>query len=171
MSGVSVRPGAFLLLLAVALAGAGSAAALVIVGEERGAGVTVAVAGGALLGAARRADRSPRFLLLEGVTERAVEAAVLGAIAWAALPDDSRLGAAAITALGASYTAAYFRVRAMGLGFRIGDAGVLRTAPPLMVAVGLVAGVVEISLWTVAVLSASILALEIVELGRRRGSR
>jgi hypothetical protein len=44
-------------------------------------------------------------------------------------------------------------------------------APLFLVALGLLAGQVEVSLWAVALLSAAVLALEIVELGRQREPR
>ena len=171
MSGVPVRPGGFLLVLAVALAGAGSAAALVLAGESRAAGLAVALAGAALAAATRRATGQPRLLLLEAVSERLVEAAIFGAIAWVALPNEPRLASAAIIALGASYLAGYLRVRSLGLGFRVTEPGLFRAALLLLVAVGLLAGVVEITLWVGAALSASVLALEVVQVGRRREPR
>jgi undecaprenyl pyrophosphate phosphatase UppP len=171
MSGVRVRPGAFFLFLALALAGAGIAAALVLTGEGRGAGAAVALAGGALLAARGSAGEAHRLVLLQAVAQRAAEAVVLGAIAWVALPGASRIAAAAITALGASYLATYLRVRAEGLGFRVSVPAPLQAVALFLVALGLVADQVEAALWAVAAFSAFVLSLEIVELGRRREPR
>jgi hypothetical protein len=171
MSGVRLRSAAFHFLLAVALAGAVSGAALVLAGEGRIAGLAVGLAAWALVAAIGWARGSPRLLLLEAVAARAMEAAVIGALAWVALPEQARLATAAITALGASYLAAYLRVRSRGLGFHVTEPGVLRAAPSLLVALGLVAGIVEIALWSVVALSASTVVLEVVELGRQREPR
>jgi hypothetical protein len=171
MSGVRVRPGATFLLLALALAGAGIAVALVLTGEGRGAGAAVALAGGALVAARGSVGEAHRLALLLAVAERAAEAVVLGAIAWVALPGASRIGAAAITALGASYVATYLRVRSEGLGFRLSVPAPLQAVPLFLVALGLVADQVEVALWASAAFSASVLSVEIVELGRRREPR
>ncbi|HEV8682186.1 MAG TPA: hypothetical protein VGS09_05330 [Actinomycetota bacterium] len=185
MSGVPVRSGVFFFLLAVALAGAGTTATVQFLAEARGPvdveacgamrclppALGVALAGGALVAATAWAGGSPRLLLLHAIAERFAEAVVLGAIAWVALPGEPRIAAAAITGLGASYLAVYLRVRSQGLGFRVNVPALFEAAPLFLVALGLLAGQVEVSLWAVALLSAAVLALEIVELGRQREPR
>jgi hypothetical protein len=171
MRGTQLRRGTFLLLLAVAVAASSSAVALVLAGEGRVAGLALALSGGVLLASGVGTSLSPRLLLLEAVTERALEAAVLGAIAWVGLPEMPRLTGAAVTAMGAAYLAAYLRVRGMGLGFRVTVPAAFRTGPLFLVALGLVAGKVEVALWAVVVLSVSVLAVEVAELARQRELR
>lgn len=172
MSGVPVRPSVFFFLLPVALAWAGAATALILAGEALVAGTAVAAAAGFLAVARLRASRSARLFLVAAVAERVVEAAVLGAIAWTALPAEGRLAGAAVIALGTSYLAAYMRVRSIALGFRVSEPGLHRTGLALLlVAFGLVAGVVEVALWAVVALSAASLGLEIVGLARQQEGR
>jgi hypothetical protein len=171
MGGVPLRPGTFLLLLAVSLVGAGAGAALVLMGESGGAALAVALAGGAVATAHGGARGTPRLELLAAVAERLLDAVVLGAIAWIALPERIGIAIAAIAALGTSYLAVYLRVRASGLGFHVVEPPLFRVARPLLVAVGLLAGLVEVALWTVTAISVVVLAMEIVELGRQRAPR
>jgi hypothetical protein len=171
MSGAPVHPGAFFLLLALALVGVGAVAALVLAGEDRAAGAAVAAAGVALVAASTGAGGVPRFVLLHAVAERLIEAVVLGAIAWVALPGQPRLAGAAVFALGASYLVAYLRVRSEGLGFRVTVPVALRVAPPFLVALGLLGGTVEVALWAVVLLSGLVVTMALVELGRQREPR
>ncbi|MGH2681732.1 MAG: hypothetical protein ACRDIX_00680 [Actinomycetota bacterium] len=171
MSGAPVHPGAFFLLLALTLVGAVPAAALLLAGEDRAAGAAAVAAGVALVAASTGAGGVPRFVLLHAVAERLIEAVILGAIAWVALPEQPRLAGAAVLALGASYLAAYLRVRSEGLGFRVTVPVALRAAPPFLVALGLLVGTVEVALWAVVLLSALVVAMAIAELGRQREPR
>jgi hypothetical protein len=169
MKGVRVRrPGVFFLLLTVAVAGVGSAAALFLAGEVRGAGLALAPAGAALIVTSGSADVSPRLVLLQAVTERALEAAVFGVIAWTALPEDAPIAVAAMVALGVSYLATYFRVRSLGLGFRVTETGMGQGTFLLLVAAGLFADLVAFTLWVVAALSAVTLAYDVAVLTRQR---
>jgi hypothetical protein len=168
MSGTPIRPGAFFFLVTVALVGAGAATALVLAGEPLVAGAALALAVGFLTVARTRAPRSRRLVLVEATAERVVEAALLGAIAWTAVPEQPVLVAATIAALGASYLAAYLHVRAVGLGFRLGEAVWLRGTAMLAVAAGLVLGWVQVGLWTVVVLSAIVLVRETTAVARQK---
>jgi hypothetical protein len=163
-----VGPGGFVLLSALALAAAGIAAAFVLAGGAPEAGAAAAVAGLALAAARWRAPPSPRLVLVGAVSERVLEAAVLGAIAWMALPEEPRLAGAAIVALGGSYLAAYVRVRAVGLGFRMSEPVWFRAVLWPAVAVGLLLGWAELALWGVALVSAVVLAVEVTELSGQR---
>jgi hypothetical protein len=165
------RPGAFLFLLAVALAGAGAATAFVLAEEPLEAGAAIAVAGLALVGARWRAPRSPRLLLVEAVVERVAEAALLGAIAWMALPGEPRLAGAAIAALGVSYLRAYLQLRSEGLGFEVTVPAWFRAAPSSFLALGLLTRTVEIFLWALVGFSTVVLALEAIQVGRQREPR
>jgi hypothetical protein len=171
MSGVPVGPGPFFLLLAVTVAGAGVAAAMVLAREPLGAGAAVALTGLAFVGARSRAPRSPRFLLVEAVAERVVEASLLGAIAWVALPAQPRLGGAAIAALGVSYLRAYLQIRSEGLGFEVSVPAWFRAASASFLALGLLTGAVEIFLWGLVGFSTFVLTLEAIQVGRQREPR
>jgi hypothetical protein len=171
MRGTQLGRGAFLLLLAVAVAAASSAVALVLAGEGRIAGLPLAVAAGALFATRFGVGVSPRLVLLEAVTERALEAAVLGAIAWVALPEEAPLAVGATVALGVSYLAAYFRSRSLGLGFRVRDPALLRGMSPLIVAGGLLADDLAFAMWAVVALSAIDLGRHIAELSGQREPR
>jgi hypothetical protein len=150
MSGAPTRPGVLFFLVAVGLAWAGVATTLVLAGEALVA-VGAAASAFAFLAAAKvRAARSPRLLLAGAAAERAAEAMILGGIAWVALPERPGVVAAAMTALGASYTATYLHIRAAGLGFRVGEPIWLRTAIWVAVAAGVVMGWV---LWIAVALS------------------
>ena len=168
MSTGPVRPGGFVVLLASALASAGITTAFVLAGDTLRAGVAAVLSGLALMGARWRLPRWPRLALVEAVAERVVEAAILGAIAWMALPAEPRLAGAAILALGGSYLVAYVRVRAAGLEFGVSDVPWFRPVFWLAVAGGLLAGWAEVGLWGAAALSAVALAVELAELGARR---
>ena len=171
MRGDQARLGTFFVLLAVTLAGAGVAAALVLAGQPFWAGAAVALTGLALVGARWRASPSPRFLLVEAVAERVVEAALLGAIAWVALPAEPRLGGAAIAALGVSYLRAYLQIRSEGLGFEVTVPAWFRAAPASFLALGLLMGAVEILVWGLVGFSTSVLILETIQVGRQREPR
>ena len=158
----------FLFLLSVALAWAAVATALVLAGGELVAGATVAAAGGFLAAARSRTSRSPRLLLLAAVAERVVGAAILGAIAWMALPEEPGLAAAAMIALGGSYLVAYIRVRAVGLEFRVSDPSWFQPVVWFAVALGLGLGWAEVALWGVVLLAAVVLAVEIAGLSGQR---
>lgn len=166
-----MRRSAFLLLIAVAVAGAGSAAVLVLAGEVRAAGLALAPGGAALIVSAGSAGSSPRLVLLQASAERALEAVVLGAIAWAVLPEDAPIAIAAIFALGMSYLATYFRVRSSSLGFRVTETRMLSGGFLLLVATGLFAELVAFTLWSVAGLSTVILAYDVAGLARQREPR
>jgi hypothetical protein len=171
MSGDRARSGTFFLLLAVALAGAGAATAFVLSAEQPEAGAAIAVAGVAFVGARWRAPRSPRLLLVEAVAERVVEAALLGAIAWTALPGEPRLAGAAITALGVSYLRAYLQLRSQGLGFEVTVPAWFPAAPSWFLALGLLTGRVEMLLWALVGFSTVVLILEAIQVGRQREPR
>lgn len=171
MGGVPLRPGPFFLLLAILLVGAGAGAGLVLMRETGWAAGAVGLAGGAVVGAHRWAREAPRLVLLAGLAERVLDAVVLGAIAWVAVPEHFGVATAAVLALGTSYLAAYLRVRASGLGFPVVEPPLFRLARPLLVAVGLLADLLLVSLWAVSAISVGILIREVAQLDRQRAPR
>jgi hypothetical protein len=171
MTGTGVRGGVFPTLLSLAVAGAGSTVAMVLGGEEQGAGLALVGTAALLMLAGRVAGDSPRLLLFHSVAERALDAAPLGAIAWAALPEEPRLAAVGVAALGVTYLAAYFRVRSQGLSFDAPVALLSRPIPLLLLATGLLVGELYVAMWGVAVFGTLVLLWEIQGLGRTRVRR
>lgn len=164
------RPGLlFLAFLLMGLAAAVAGASLVVAGLPRIAGLPVAAAGAALVAAGllARGAGGPRPLVLHAVGDRLADAAMLAAVAWAAMPDRPREAAAAIVALGASYLPTYVRSRAVSLGFRLPQSLAFRGVSPLLVGAALLAGVVEVGLWTVTAASIGLLGLQVSLLARQ----
>lgn len=162
------RSGGALSLLAVAVAAAALGAGLVLAGNARAAAAAAAAAGASLTWAGLRAARSGRrrLLLLDALAERLVDAALLGAVAWASLPGEPRVAGAAVAAFGGAYLAAYVRARGTALGFRL-DAEIgrrvdpalwFRALRPQLLAAGLLLGRVEAALWVTVAISAALVA-------------
>lgn len=149
------RPAVVLVSLILAVAAAAVAAWAIVVGERGIAGVAAAAAGAGLLTADLSIRRSPvpRATFAGSLAERAVDAAILGALAWALLPDEPRAGVAAVVALSAACVATYVGAKATGLGFRVREPAVVQPLRIAPVAVGLLAGVVEAGLWASAAVS------------------
>lgn len=154
------------LLVAVALAG--GAAALVVLDAPLFAGASVAAAGGALVVSASWARGSPRLTFADAAVERVLDAVVLGAVAWAALPGRPLTTAGALVALAASYLASYLRAKAVGLGFPLQDRAAVRAMRWGIVGLGLlIPPALTAALWVAAGASFVHLALEARAIGRR----
>jgi hypothetical protein len=154
------------LLVAVALAG--GAAALVLLDTPIVAGASVAAAGGALVVSAWWVRGSPRLTFADATTERVLDAVVLGAVAWAALPGRPLTTAAALVALAASYLASYLRAKAIGLGFPLRDRPAMRAMRWGIVGLGLlIPPALTAALWVAAGVSLIHLALQARAIGRR----
>jgi hypothetical protein len=149
------RPAAVLATLAPAVLAAGAGAWLVLVGEERWAGAATVLAGAAALAADVRIRRigSARSTFAGSLAERAVDAVLLGALAWELMPTEPRAGVAALVALSAAFVATYVGAKATGLGFRIREPASLQPLRVAAVAAGLLAGAVEGGLWAAAAVS------------------
>jgi hypothetical protein len=124
-------------MLAVAAAVVSGA---LIVADQRVAGFLAAlVSGSALLlsgiKAADAADAGLRFA--DSMAERAVDAVVLGTLAWVAVPENLAVAAAALIALITSYIASYLKARALGLGFRVEETPMFQPARMAFVALGI----------------------------------
>lgn len=117
---------------------------------------------------ARAADPGLRFG--NAVSRYLADAAVLGGVAWVTVDDDPYLAAAALTALATAYLGAYFRAKAVGLGFRVPDAIPGDALHLLMVALGLVIGgtlQLQVFLWLAAVVPAVSMARDVSHIVRQ----
>lgn len=156
-------------LLALAVVAAGGAAWLVIDGRPVPAGLATLGAAMALVLVGYRARRMgvPRVLFTDSVAERTTDAAVLGGVAWAAMPGAPRVAAAALTALGMAYLASYLKARATGLGWELRESVIDRGVRMGAVSAGLLSGFVEAGLWISAAWSAAVLVYRAREVGRQ----
>jgi len=162
------RPAAVWTILGGGALAAASAATFALLGELALAGAATGIAALALLvaGWSARQLGDERVSFAGSLIERAVDAAILGSLAWALLP--ARQGVAALVALSGSYVAAYVRVKAAGLGF---EAGAWRLAWPMAMAVltvGLMAGAAETGLWGAAAISIAAALARSLEVARQR---
>ena len=150
------RAAAILWLIAAAALLAALAAALILVGQEPPAGLAVAGAGALLIlaGIRAREAKSARLAFADASLERAVDAVILGAVAWAEIEGRPLVSAAAVIALGASYLAAYLRAKSSGLGFPLGDSLIVRSLRWTIVALGLVfPSLLQLAMWASALVS------------------
>lgn len=147
-----VRPWTVAALLSLAVLAAGGAAGLILLDAPGPAGVAVGIAAVALAAGGNLAARAgaPRLRLVASTSERAADAAVLGALAWVLLPGSPRAGAAAVTALSAAFVAAYLRVKGTGLGFRMAAWPPFQPLRLAAVALALLTPLVEAGLWGAA---------------------
>lgn len=144
------------LVLAAAFLGAAAASAFALSGVPRGAFGATLAAGGllTLAGVKARDPGSPRLRFADAVTDRAVDALVLGAAAWSALPGEPGRAAAAVAALALSNVASYLRARAAGLGFRVDEPLYARPGRLSFVAIGVLEGPeAQGALWVAAAVS------------------
>ncbi len=153
-----------------ALAASAGASALILVGRGPLAAVPVAVAGACLIPAGRwaRGSRVLRLIFADSVAERTVDAILLGSVAWAQLPEQPRVAAAALVALVAGYLASYLRARAVGLGFHLQESVVDRSVHLGALALGLATGYLEVALWAAAAWSLAAVAHRAVEVARQK---
>ena len=169
---VDARPAAILALLGLAVVGGVAAAALVLLGRPFPAGIVTAVAGGTLVLAGVRASGAPRLAFADAVAERAFDAAVLGALAWATARSDPIAAAAALTALVLSYLASYLRAKATGLGFPLTGPALVRPARmALLSAALLIPDAAEGAIWLVALVSLQAVVREAASVVRQREPR
>jgi hypothetical protein len=148
--------------LACAVAvGAGLAAAWwVLRSEPRVASLAVAASGaGLVLGralAVRGGDTRARLFV--SLADRAVDGAVLAAVAWATRGSEPLASAGALVALGTSFLAAYVRARGEALGYRIPEGIGTRAIQLAWLAAVLAAGwtgwgLLALAAWTGAVVA------------------
>lgn len=162
------RPSAVWTILVGAVLAAASASIFALLGELALAGAAIGIATLALLvaGWSARQLGDQRVSFAGSLIERAVDAAILGSLAWALLP--ARLGVAALVALSGSYVAAYVRVKAAGLGFEVHAWALAWPLAMAALTVGLVAGAVEAGLWGAAAISIAAALARSLEVARQR---
>jgi len=168
MENIHPRPSAVWAILVGAVLAAASASIFALLGELALAGAATGIATLALVvaGWSARQLGDERVSFAGSLIERAVDAAILGSLAWALLP--ARPGVAALVALSGSYVAAYVRVKAAGLGFEADAWGLAWPLAMAVLTVGLMAGAAEAGLWGAAAISiAAALARSLEVAGQR----
>jgi hypothetical protein len=163
-----------LFLSALAIASASLSAILVVV-DQRVAGFVAALgSGSALLLAGAKADdtQDARLRFADSLAERTVDAVILGTLAWVAFPEAPGVAAAALVALVASYLASYLRARAVGLGFVVEDALLVRPLRMTFVALGLLDhNAAQIALWAATAVSLQTIIVRAVSVARQKEPR
>ena len=144
--------GAWLLLGLVALGAGGS---LVVFGYARAAGLAMLVAAPALLLSGTAQHAKSRFIAYAAAVADAVgDAAPLTALAWPLRNGSTRIGVAAIAALGLVFLGAYAQVKSAALGYPATPVTIGAPERSLILGLGLVlavASAVEAALWLIAV--------------------
>jgi len=166
----SDRPAVGVALLTLTLASAAAAAALVLVERWAAAGLATAVAAGAVTITGRRAKYTDdrRLTFADSVAERAGDAVVLGAVAWATA-EEPAVSAGALVALVLGYLAAYLRAKATGLGFTVQESLIARGTRVGLVVLGLFwRSALGPALWAASAVSLFSVIREWVEVTRQR---
>jgi hypothetical protein len=143
-------------MLVAAVVAVAAAATLVVAGRFLVAGVlgAVAVAASIVAGIWARDSAERRLVFADHAVERVVEATLFGSIAWAFVPEEPWVAAAALSALVASYLASYLTAKATGLGFVVRERLPYRSVRPLLAVAGLLAPrVIGPALWAAAAIS------------------
>ncbi|GAC1410267.1 MAG: hypothetical protein NVSMB57_03850 [Actinomycetota bacterium] len=150
--GAAGTAGPWLLAALVAL---GAGVALAATGRFQWAGVTVLIAAPALLFAASAGRVKSRFAAYAAAVADAVgDSAPIGALAWPLRNGSTRIGVAAVAALGLVFLGAYSSVKATALGFPTAAVKIAAPERCFVLGVGLVIpaqGVLEAALWLIAV--------------------
>jgi hypothetical protein len=151
---------------------AAAASALVLAGQPLLAGVLTVAAGTAFVVASLRAAH-PRARFIEAVTERIGDAAILGAVAWVSVNEDTWMAGSALAAVATAYLAAYLRAKAVGLGFRVEEPIVERAIRFVVLGVGITQGgpVLLGALWLAVLISSQALVREAARVGRQTEAR
>lgn len=158
---------------ALALAAAALCGVLLVGGQRLGGFAAALVAGGALALTGWKAGDTvnPRSRFADALAERGVDAMILGTLAWWALPEERGVAAAALAALIASYLASYVRARAVGLGFHLEEALLLRSARLALVALAVLGSPTLIPLLAATGVSVQTIVLRAVAVARQKEQR
>jgi hypothetical protein len=162
--------GLILALLAIALF-ASVGAAILVVAEERLAGFLVVLcAGSALLLAGEKTSESSdaRLRFADSLVDRTVDAVILGTVVWVAFPEKTEVAAAALAALVAAYLASYLRARAVGLGFRVEETLLQRSARMPFVALSVLEAPALAALWVATAISLQAVIVRARTVARQR---
>jgi hypothetical protein len=161
-----------LVLLAGSAALSATTASLLITRNRMWAGVAASASGLGLLAATVRwgvhGGRRARFAYL--VLDLAYDTSILAPIAWVARLPSPRVAVLALVGLGASYVASYERARGRALGYAGSEGFLYRAVRAVLLALGLLAGWVEATLWAfvvLTVLAAALRAWSVAEQRRR----
>jgi hypothetical protein len=154
-------------LAAGAVAG-GVATWLILDGRNVLAGMLAALAVvGVRAGSPPDALRSTRTGFVASLLDRCLEAALLVAIAWTERGPSPRSSVLALVCLGASYLEAYEVARGRALGYRLREWVGYRATALAVVPAGLLLGLVEPSLWILAVLTLAASAVRAADVARQ----
>lgn len=167
------QPGLVLSASAIALAAA-ILSAVLVVNDQRVGGFSAALVAACLLivvGRSVKGTGDGKLRFAASLAEQGVDAIILGTLAWVAFPADPHVAAAALAALVASYLASYLRARAVGLGFRLEEALLLRFARMALVALGILDAFAPISLWVATGLSAQTIMVRAAAVARQKEPR
>lgn len=165
--------GRILTISSLALAAAIASAVLVVV-DQRLAGFVAALGSGVgllLSGVKVAGSGDAKLRFADSLAERAVDAVILGTVAWVAFPENTGVAAAALAALVTSYLASYLRARAVGLGFRVGEPPLLRPARMALVALGIVEATALGALWVATAISLQAIIVRAAAVARQKESR
>lgn len=165
------RPGVGYTLLALVLASAGAAAALILTGWFALGGLSTAVCAGAVIASGRRAKYTGerRIAFADSAAERAADAVILGAVAWATVEETPAAAIAALAALVLGYLAQYIRAKASGLGFPIEESLIARTLRVALIVLGLAwTSALGVALWLASGVSLFSVVRESAEVARQR---
>jgi hypothetical protein len=165
--------GRILTISALAVLAAVVSAVLIAVDERIGGFVGALVSGSALLlsGVKVAETGDARLRFADSLAERAVDAVILGTVAWVAFPEKPSVAAAALAALVISYLASYLRARAVGLGFRVEETLLLRPARMAFVALGILEASALGALWVATVISLQAIIVRAAAVARQKEGR
>jgi hypothetical protein len=165
------RPGIGYTLLALILLAAGAAAALILWGRFALGGLATAVCAGAVVVSGRRGKYTGerRIAFADSAAERAADAVILGAVAWATIDEEPVAAVGALAALILGYLAQYIRAKASGLGFSVDESLIARTLRVALIVLGLVwRPALGVALWLASAVSLFSAARESLEIARQR---
>ncbi len=111
--------------------------------------------------------RSTRTGFVASLLDRCLEAALLVAIAWTERGSSPRTTVLALVCLGASYLEAYEVARGRALGYQLREWVGYRATALALIPAGLLLGLVEVSLWILAVLTLVASAVRAVDVARQ----
>lgn len=142
------------MIVGVALA---ATAGWLIVARQPTAAGAVALAGAALLLlGGHRANHGlggPVDRMLTELFDRAWDGAVLGAIAWVSVHEETAIAIGALLALSAAFLSSYVRARGAALGYSVEESHVTRGLRYVLVSTGLLTGLLGPAVWVTAAVS------------------
>ena len=165
------RPAVGYSLLALILAAAGVAAALILSGRFAWGALATAVCAGAVVVSGRRGKYTGerRIAFADSAAERAADAVILGAVAWATVDTEPVAAIGALAALVLGYLAQYMRAKASGLGFDVQESLQARTVRVAPIVAGLsFTPALGAALWLASGVSLFSVAREWAEVARQR---